>query len=381
MTTIYHSERAVHEEVSRGPCCSPRGRPYDARMARLDCSFCGKAEDAVGHLVTGPRRVAICNECVDVCTQVNAHTEGFDGDVLLTGIGTLVTNDRFVEGPLGPIPDAAVAIVGGIVRWAGPERAMPDRHRDLPTLDCGGRVAIPGLIDAHGPGPAPGPDPAARWHGALAAGTTTIAAVCAPDQVATALAAGADALPEIGVLADGWVGPLPEGPVRSLGMPGREADWVRILPGDDPVAAVASSERSDPRGYVVERLDERTSSALAATRRSVIVVPAGPGGGGDAGPFWEGGVVALGSGGTPRYGGNASMALAVWLAVRDLGLTLEQALWSATRGSAVALDWGERGHLVRGAVGDVAVVGTDRLADLAQLDWHPWRILRAGVEV
>src|SRR5690606_37306275 len=115
-----------------------------------------------------------------------------------------ITNDRFVAGRLGRIPDAAVAITGGVVRWAGPERAMPDKLRDLPQLPCEGRVVIPGLVDAHGPGPVEGSDPTARWHGALAAGTTTIAAVCTPGQVAAAVTAGRDALPEIGILAEHW---------------------------------------------------------------------------------------------------------------------------------------------------------------------------------
>lgn len=350
-------------------------------MARVTCSFCGKAESEVGHLVTGPRKVAICDECIDVCAQVNATASPWDGDALLTGIGTLVTNDRFVEGTLGRIPDGAVAVERGLVRWAGPERALPDRFRDLPGLDCGGRAVLPGFVDAHGPGPAGGGDPAEAWHDALEEGTTTVAAVCPPDRLDVGIGAGAEALPEVGFLADGWVGPLPEGPIRSIGDPGREVDWVRLDPDDDPMAAIAASERTEPRGYVAERFDERATPALAATRRGVVALPAGWKAGGDLSELWQGSVVGLGSGGTERYGRNHSMRLAIWLAVRDLGLRLDRAIWSATRGSAVALDWGERGHLVRGAVGDLVVLDTDRLSDLAGLDWHPWKVFRAGVEV
>jgi hypothetical protein len=350
-------------------------------MARVQCSFCGKGEEEVGHLVTGPRRVAICAECIDVCARVNEHESPYDGNVLLTGIGTLVTNDRYVEGVLGAIPDGAVAIKQGVVRWAGPERALPDRHRDLPELSCGGRAVIPGFVDAHGPGPAPSGDAAAPWHESLARGTTTVAAVCAPDRLDYGLGAAGEALPEVGFLADGWVGPLPEGPVRSIGDPGREVDWVRLYPDEDPVSAIAASERTEPRGYVAEHFDDLTTKALSATRRSVIALPAGWKADGDIAALWEESVVAIGSGGTDRYGRNQSMPLAIWLAVRDLGLRLDRAIWSATRGSALALDWGERGHLVRGAIGDVVVVDTDRLADLASLDWRPWKVLRAGVEV
>lgn len=350
-------------------------------MARIRCSFCGKGEDEVGHLVTGPRKVAICAECVAVCAQVDEHSSPYDGDALLTGIGTLVTNDRYVDGVLGPIPDGAVAIRQGVVRWAGPERALPDKYRDLPELPCGGRVVVPGLVDAHGPGPSPGGDPTFVWHASLERGVTTVAAVCDPARIEAGVRAGFEAMPEVGLLADGWVGPLPEGPVRSIGDPGREVDWVRI-PGDaEPVSAVSASERTDPRGYAAERFDEPSVAALGATRRAVVALPTGIRAGGDLRPLWRRSPVALGSGGTAEYGGNADMAVAIWLATRDLHLTPEQALWSATRGSAIALDWGERGHLVRGAVGDVVVLDTDRVADVAGVSWAPWKVLRAGVAV
>ena len=34
-----------------------------------NCSFCGKHKDAVAKLIVGPE-VAICNECVDLCTTL-----------------------------------------------------------------------------------------------------------------------------------------------------------------------------------------------------------------------------------------------------------------------------------------------------------------------
>ncbi|MEX1280409.1 MAG: ClpX C4-type zinc finger protein [Acidimicrobiia bacterium] len=349
-------------------------------MARVSCSFCGKGEDEVPHLVRGPRRVAICAECIDLCARVNEAASPFEGDVLLTDVGTLVTNDRFVEGILGAIPDGAVAVEKGLVRWAGPERAMPDRFRDLPTVACGQRVVLPGLVDAHGP--TPGAERLDEgWHEALAAGTTTLASVCPPHLVERTLAAAIDAVAEVGLLVDGWAGPLPRGPVRSVGEPGRDVDWVRVTGDADAVAAVAASERTDPRGYLAERFDDRSTAALAATRRAVVALPTGALAGGSLRQLWRTTSVGLGSGGTTHYGANASMAVSMWLAVRDLGLRLEEALWSATRGSAIAMDWGERGHLVRGAVGDLVIVDTDRLDDLGTLGWRPWRVFRAGVEV
>ena len=33
------------------------------------CSFCGKAQTLVGHVIVGPE-VNICNECIDICNSV-----------------------------------------------------------------------------------------------------------------------------------------------------------------------------------------------------------------------------------------------------------------------------------------------------------------------
>ncbi len=34
------------------------------------CSFCGKQQEQVERLTTGPRGVSICNECVDLCQEI-----------------------------------------------------------------------------------------------------------------------------------------------------------------------------------------------------------------------------------------------------------------------------------------------------------------------
>jgi imidazolonepropionase len=119
-------------------------------MARTSCNFCGKSEDEVRNLVAGPKSVAICNECVDLCVEINEADLTYGGDVLLTGISSLVTNDPYVPGLLGEIPNAAVAVRGGTVRWAGPADTLPYKYReDLPEFDCDGRAVIPGFVDCH----------------------------------------------------------------------------------------------------------------------------------------------------------------------------------------------------------------------------------------
>ena len=72
-------------------------------------------------------------------------------NLLVRGIGELVTNDpaRTKAGLLGIVGDAAVAICGGQVVWAGALEDLPDEYYDLPDLDCGGRAALPGFVDSH----------------------------------------------------------------------------------------------------------------------------------------------------------------------------------------------------------------------------------------
>ena len=34
------------------------------------CSFCGKSQDMVRKLIAGPNGVFICDECIDICTEI-----------------------------------------------------------------------------------------------------------------------------------------------------------------------------------------------------------------------------------------------------------------------------------------------------------------------
>ncbi|MGZ8753564.1 MAG: imidazolonepropionase [Acidimicrobiia bacterium] len=72
-------------------------------------------------------------------------------DLILRGIGELVTNvpNRGEVGLLGIVEQAAVAIRGGRVAWAGPLAELPDEYFDLPDLDCAGRAVLPGFVDSH----------------------------------------------------------------------------------------------------------------------------------------------------------------------------------------------------------------------------------------
>ena len=66
---------------------------------------------------------------------------------LITGIGSLVTNDETCgDGPLGLLGDAAVVLDGEHISWVGPASRAPAAdavHR------AAGRAVIPGFVDSH----------------------------------------------------------------------------------------------------------------------------------------------------------------------------------------------------------------------------------------
>jgi imidazolonepropionase len=65
--------------------------------------------------------------------------------VLVDGIGELVTNDPALG---SPVRDAAVAIDGDRIVWAGPRASIPAGVAG-PRLDVDGRAVLPGFVDAH----------------------------------------------------------------------------------------------------------------------------------------------------------------------------------------------------------------------------------------
>lgn len=345
-------------------------------MSRMVCAFCSQPEEAVHHLVRGPRGVAICDACVDLAVAATSEDLDFGGDALLTNVGLLCTNDRYVDGVLGEIPDASVAIRNGIVRWAGPARGMPGRYDDLPHLDCGGRVVLPGFTDA-----ATAASDDLRWTRMAREGTTTAAVRSDPDpELAARLR---DAPLSLGSLLRSAPGDWPV-PWQTVARAySGVADWIDLCGVADPEEAFEDSEPLDPRGYLVANLAGDLPNALITTRRSVIFQPTHRRARGPADRIWAELPLALATGGAAATDHNDSMQLAIWLAVRNHRLTIEEAVWSATRGAALALDWGERGLVVRGAPGDVVILDTDRLEDLVADPAHTrvWRVFKDGVLV
>lgn len=67
--------------------------------------------------------------------------------VILTGIGTLITNDSELgTGPLGIRRDAAIVFDGGVVAWVGDSASAPAADT---ALDIGGRAVLPGFVESH----------------------------------------------------------------------------------------------------------------------------------------------------------------------------------------------------------------------------------------
>ncbi|THH37283.1 imidazolonepropionase [Aliishimia ponticola] len=49
----------------------------------------------------------------------------------------------------GLVPDAAIAVVDGVIEWVGPAAELPAPLHDLDRTSLGGRLVTPGLIDCH----------------------------------------------------------------------------------------------------------------------------------------------------------------------------------------------------------------------------------------
>jgi imidazolonepropionase len=71
-----------------------------------------------------------------------------------------------------------------------------------------------------------------------------------------------------------------------------------------------------------------------------------------------GGVAALASNCNPGSSFTTSMSFCIALAVRDMNMTIDEAIWSATAGGAAALRRGDIGRLAPGARGDLIILDT-----------------------
>lgn len=86
----------------------------------------------------------------------------------------------------------------------------------------------------------------------------------------------------------------------------------------------------------------------------------------DARPMFEAGIsVAIASDCNPGSSFTTNMPLMIALAVREMFFTPEQALWSATKGGALALRRNDVGHLSVGAKADFSILSSNSYLHLA----------------
>ena len=81
---------------------------------------------------------------------------------------------------------------------------------------------------------------------------------------------------------------------------------------------------------------------------------------------WDSGVtVAIASDCNPGTSYVETMPFVIALAVATTGLTVDEAVWAATRGGALSLGLSDRGAIAVGGIGDLVIVDADTHAHLA----------------
>jgi imidazolonepropionase len=135
----------------------------------------------------------------------------------------------------------------------------------------------------------------------------------------------------------------------------------------------------------VEHVDERQAQMLSEAGVMTVLLPAAslsmrsqqaP-----ARMLWDSGVlVAIATDCNPGTSNVESMQFVVTLAVLEMGLSVDEAIWSATRGGALALQEPDKGWIRAGAVADLHILDSDTPVDLAYLPDRPhtWKVVKDG---
>ncbi|MFC1438345.1 imidazolonepropionase [Streptacidiphilus sp. N1-10] len=371
------------------------------------------------------------------------------GSTVITGIGSLVTNDPSIgDGPLGLLSDAAVVVADGRIAWVGPAASAPAADEGF---DAGGRAVIPGFVDSHSHLVFAGDRTAefnARMSGAAytAGGirTTVAATRAASDAALDANVARyfAEALRQGTTVLEckSGYGLTVEDEARALRIAGRHTDETTYLGAhvvspdyaDDPAAYVdlvtgpmldacapyarwvdvfcergafdgdqarAVLTAGAKRGLVprihanqltegpgvqlaVElgaasadhctHLSDADVAALAAASGTTVATllpgaefstrAAYP----DARRLLDAGAtVALSTDCNPGSSFTSSVPFCIAVAVREMGMTPDEALWSATAGGAAALRRTDVGRVAVGARADLALLDAPSHVHLA----------------
>ncbi|OON72997.1 imidazolonepropionase [Streptomyces tsukubensis] len=384
---------------------------------------------------------------------------------LLTGIGSLVTNDPEIgEGPLGLITDAALVIEDDHIAWAGPAGRAPGTDT---VSDVGGRAVVPGFVDSHAHlvfGGDRTQEFNARMSGrAYSAGgirTTVAATRAATDEelsatvaryLAEALRQGTTTMEtksgygltthdesralriasghtdEVTYLGAHIVAPeLAEDPAAYVELVTGEmldacapyAKWIDVFcekgafDGDQARAILTAGRAKGlvPRIHAnqlsygpgvqlgveldaasADHCTHLTDADVDALAQGGTVATLLPGAEFSTRAQWPdarrlldaGATVALSTDCNPGSSFTSSMPFCVALAVRDMGMTPDEAVWSATAGGARALRRTDVGRLSPGARADLAVLDAPSHVHLAYRPGVPLVIgvWRAGERV
>lgn len=383
---------------------------------------------------------------------------------LITGIGSLVTNDPALErGPLGLLEEAAVVLDGEQVVWVGSAAAAPSADE---RVDLDGRAVLPGFVESHSHMVFAGDrseEFAARMSGqkyqaggirgtvaktraasteqlratmdrlvreSLAQGTTTVecksgygqdtASELRSLQVAAELAdevtllAAHVAPPEYQGDVDGYVRLVIE---EMIPVCAPHAQWIDVFCEQgafDEAQSRAVLEAGMRHGLTprvhgnqlhqgpgvklavelgaasvdhVVHLEDSDIEALAGSQTVATLLPGADFSTRNAYPparkLLDAGVtVALGADCNPGTSFTTSLPFCIALAVRDLHVTPDEAVWAATAGGAAALRREDVGVLRPGARADLTVLDAPNHLHLAYRPGVPLvsRVYRAGRE-
>ena len=387
------------------------------------CSFCGLRRSEVAALVVGIGGVAICRQCADIASRFDETPEP-PTERVYGNLSSVITQDIRISPDFGGINDASIVVRGDHIAWLGRSVDIPSRYRAYDTVDCDGRMAIPGLIDAGsallGALPTSRPDPdwliastTLQLGNALAHGVTSIdirVGGSGDPTIDTVLLAASRAAADLAgdmQVSITWVASdrFAIDQLEDVMGPtvGRIASCVEMI--------CDGSERADDlrrRLETLRRVPVRVRlcvewptacAALADGARSVEsaewnLLPSGsvpvlePLGALDGQPLnaralWDaGGRPAIASRSNPDRRQVNGLTLAMCLLVTLGGLTVHEALWCATRGGAEALGDPSRGRLRMGDPADLVILDTDDLSDMiGRPDANPvWRVVSAGLE-